>query len=668
MTDSTISKVVFICIFYPLFTKCVDIPSWVFSDFSTKRTNSKIFTVVENTEQNKLMTSNMNQTATQITVATSSSDYLPLQNAKQSNRLADSKYLTSPGDVTNPHVVFSAQKLINSGINGYTPNLMIKDDVLLPRNVHTFSFSSDLTTRSNIPVNRQKNRQSVIQVNEPQKSDSMSVTLSPFQMFSRNLKQSSKNINNNGITWKPFPVSGIFGHLEKNSEKLLNGSENIGLTEKISHSSPLKFKSGAIPLDNVRDRTTSTKVKSKSRIFNNNILSVSEGHNYNNGITTNVENSNRQLPPNIINPESFRVSHRDSDIFQPPLGGRCFTDFESMAQGVCVQLKDCPFLQSVADQLQYIPSRIYLFNTVCRFENGKAFFCCPLYTLSQRLPAQLNSIVTPVERSPHPAPIPTPDECGNVNIRKGRIIGGIVLQDGEWPWLVSLGSTGNMTEFKSVCSGSLITRRHVLTAAHCFHSPTRLLPTLVRAGETDLSSRAVPRHREYIIVSYTAPLFHYYYAINDVAIVTLDRDVVFDDFVQPGCLPFSRPDSPKPGDNVTSVGYGFIEDNELFSVISPHPNSIVTEVHENSFCQQAYYGAVAFYIVDDRTFCEGGEAGMSTCRGDSGGPVHLWDQSLQRHLIVGIVNAGKGCGEQDSPSVDLRVGAFLPWIQSVVGG
>lgn len=46
--------------------------------------------------------------------------------------------------------------------------------------------------------------------------------------------------------------------------------------------------------------------------------------------------------------------------------------------------------------------------------------------------------------------------------RKTRIIGGNVTSVYEYPWIVSM-----FKENAFYCAGSLITRKHVLTAAHC---------------------------------------------------------------------------------------------------------------------------------------------------------------------------------------------------------
>ena len=43
-----------------------------------------------------------------------------------------------------------------------------------------------------------------------------------------------------------------------------------------------------------------------------------------------------------------------------------------------------------------------------------------------------------------------------------RIIGGVEVEPGEFPFLAAI-----LANAKQICGGSLIDRRHVLTAAHC---------------------------------------------------------------------------------------------------------------------------------------------------------------------------------------------------------
>lgn len=53
--------------------------------------------------------------------------------------------------------------------------------------------------------------------------------------------------------------------------------------------------------------------------------------------------------------------------------------------------------------------------------------------------------------------------CG-VRGRAQRIVGGSVTLAHEYPWLVGLSKQGKM-----YCGGSLITKKHILTAAHCIN-------------------------------------------------------------------------------------------------------------------------------------------------------------------------------------------------------
>lgn len=56
-------------------------------------------------------------------------------------------------------------------------------------------------------------------------------------------------------------------------------------------------------------------------------------------------------------------------------------------------------------------------------------------------------------------------DCGLL-VGQARIIGGNELDDFKYPWFAQLLLGGKSDQ--AICAGSLISPRHILTAAHCF--------------------------------------------------------------------------------------------------------------------------------------------------------------------------------------------------------
>lgn len=248
----------------------------------------------------------------------------------------------------------------------------------------------------------------------------------------------------------------------------------------------------------------------------------------------------------------------------------------------------------------------------------------------------------------------TSSECGQERLSR-RIINGKEAARDRYPWMVSVGQG---------CGGSLITDRHVLTAAHCLASsrpsPGSLKITLGAHTESDRSSMASLPVESYVI--------HEDYdddgekMSDDIAIIKLKYPVVFRDTadaMNPVCLPdFSQ------HDNLFLIGWGYQNSNgqkvrasALFEVDLP-------EV-DNSTCNK-YWGSKMFQ--SDKEICAGDERGG--CQGDSGGPLSTRKDGFVYQ--VGVVSYGPAhcnVARFDKPNVYERVTFHKEWIlKNTAGG
>ncbi|XP_039307262.1 soluble guanylate cyclase 89Da [Solenopsis invicta] len=252
-----------------------------------------------------------------------------------------------------------------------------------------------------------------------------------------------------------------------------------------------------------------------------------------------------------------------------------------------------------------------------------------------------------------------PNVCSNCVCglgRKTRIIGGNVTSVYDYPWVVSMSEKG-----KFYCAGSLITRKHVLTAAHClqaFDIKTIKL-VLMDSDRSSISNNAIVRRIKSATVheNYNSYSFN-----NDIAIIEMDEPVSINGIVRTACLPEDKM-IDYTGALATVVGWGRTGETKP---VSDELRKVNLPILSREECDQAGY---AKNRITENMFCagyilhpEGAEGGRDACFGDSGGPLHV--KGIYGQLeVVGIVSWGRGCGRPNFPGIFTKLTNYIGWLK-----
>ncbi|XP_005391462.1 PREDICTED: putative serine protease 41 [Chinchilla lanigera] len=252
--------------------------------------------------------------------------------------------------------------------------------------------------------------------------------------------------------------------------------------------------------------------------------------------------------------------------------------------------------------------------------------------------------------------------CG---LRKGHtlIVGGVASSRGRWPWQAAL----REVQHRLLCGGSLLNRRWVLSAAHCFARFPDASKWTVQLGELTLhpsvwNLRAY-LHRYRVTDIFVHPGARGY--SNDIALLRLASPVTYTKYIQPVCVQASPSSEFLHRPDCWVTGWGVLHE-DLTPLPPPyHLREVQVTIMNNTRCNYLLKQPTVLHRVEESMFCAGAEGGSTdACRGDSGGPLvcdldGLWYQ-------IGIVSWGVGCGRPNRPGVYTNISQHIHWILKTV--
>ncbi|XP_075145131.1 serine protease 7 [Haematobia irritans] len=324
--------------------------------------------------------------------------------------------------------------------------------------------------------------------------------------------------------------------------------------------------------------------------------------------------------------------------------------------GNCISIYDCEVLVNTLKNTNRTPQQTrFIQQSQCAYTNVP-HVCCTSdsdYESSSDL-------------------LPVPNQCGHQPIGEKIYNGNDTALD-EYPWMALLEYRTKKGEMVLNCGGSLINRRYVITAAHCVKGEIEQVIgplTRIRLGEYNINEEidciSGDCNNKVVEVGFEQVIAHPEYDVrnnnkyHDIALIRLDQEVQYSDFIRPICLPLpeTRMDIT-PGELLIVAGWG----RTLEARQSNVKKQLAIPVAASDVCAQKY--ATKKVSLINSQLCAGGEFSKDSCDGDSGGPL-MRQGYKKRWYLEGVVSFGNRCGLEGWPGVYTRVSDYIPWIQQTV--
>ncbi|XP_008209932.1 chymotrypsin-1-like [Nasonia vitripennis] len=242
----------------------------------------------------------------------------------------------------------------------------------------------------------------------------------------------------------------------------------------------------------------------------------------------------------------------------------------------------------------------------------------------------------------------------DAGVRRPRIIEGTDASIRDFPYQAMI-QMGLMAPHKHICSGVILSKKHILATAHCmtvFMFPPFNFGRVITGTDRNTNDTTGHIHQIASIEKHEdfdgAAASSYR---HDIAVITLEDEIVFDEYQQKIELVDHDVES---GITATLTGWGRTKNG----TDSVQLQKLSTTVLTSAECQP--------YYPDDRPifedqFCAVAAKGAGACRGDSGGPLVVGNK------LVGIVSwINEGICVSGTPEVYTNIYSHKDFIESAI--